>query len=361
MSKLNTIDSWMDKFGSFYGDGVAAYALQKADAPMLTTTSGMFNAIHGAKAFFSGNNEANAWNILPKEPHVKSGFRLRTARGFTLATGGVADGGAVADTVKSTVVEVTAKPKLSQLTFEIGTMTDLLDGDDRYTFEEERVAKGEDHIMDIDAQLLTDVDTPASANFESIDRVCSSQAETAITSAATDPDIYGLDRSASTAYDAYVDHNSGTDRALTTAMIRTAITTIKQNSGKVPNVILTGYDTYEKIIALYESQARYMTESRVSVGVNGVQSMPGGDVGLSVSAIMGIPVLLDSNVVTDTISRVYFLNTNFLKLSIAQPTQLTVSDNVLDRGVFTKKGLYLTIGELWCTQFSAQGKIRDLL
>lgn len=356
-----TINEWMKVFGGHYKSGVAENALMKADAPMLSSTSGMFNAIFGQMAFSQFNQEANAWNLLPKKPHNKSGFRIRTARGFTLGTGGVADAGSIGGTVKSTIVEITAKPKLSHTPFEIGVMTDMLDGDDRYTFDEERQAKAEDHIMDIDAQLLGDVDTPASNNFESIDRVCSAQAESALLSAGSDNDIYGLDRSASTDYDAYLDHNSGTDRALTSAMMRTGILTIKKNSGKLPNVILTGYETYEDIIALYESQTRYLTDARVSVGVNGVQSMAGTDVGLLVQAVLGIPVLLDANVPSDTKPRIYFLNTEYLYLSIALPTQYTESANFLDRGVLTKKAMYLTIGELHCTMFSAQGKIRDLL
>lgn len=353
------INGWMERFGGFYSkDGAAARSVMKIDAPMLSTTTGMFNAIYGAEAFSQLNQEANAWNALPKKPHTKSGFRVITARGFTLGTGGVADGGSVGDTVKSTVAEGVAKPKLSHTPFEIGIMTDLLDGDDRYTFEEERRIKSEDHILDINAQLLGDVGTVAGDNFESIDRVCSSQSEETLEDAG-DADIYGFDRSASTAYDAYVDHNSGTDRVLTQAIIRTAINTIKSNSGRIPKVILTGYDTQEKIDALYEGQTRYEA-TRVSVSVNGVSTQNGSDVGLAAQSIFGIPILQDANVVQDTISRIYFLNTDFIWLSIALPTQFSMSENVLDRGVLTKKAMYLTIGELWCTMFSAQGKIRDL-
>ena len=184
---------------------------------------------------------------------------------------------------------------------------------------------------------MGDVGTVAGNNFESIDRVCSSQSEESALLDAGDADIYGLDRSASTAYDAYVSHNSGTDRALTSAMMRTAILTIQQNSGKRPNVILTGYDTYEDIIALYESQTRYLTDARISISVNGVQTQAGADVGLVVQAVLGIPVLLDGNVPQDTKSRVYFLNTEFLFLSIAMPTQYVESNNYLDRGTLTNR------------------------
>lgn len=363
MSETKNIDSWMQRFGKFYNDTSAASKVMKLDAPMLSTTGGMFNAIHGRMAFTQFNQEANAWNALPKVPHQKSGLRLRTARGFTLGTGGVADAGSVADTVKSTVVEVTIKPKISHTVFEIGALFDQLQSDDVYGFDDERQNKAEDHVMDINQQLLTDLDTLAGVNFESIDRVCSNNSEATdatIALDAGDADIYGLDRDASTAYDAYVDHNSGVDRDLTASLIRTMINTIKKNSGKRINVILTGYDTYEKMIALYESQTRYMTDVRVSVGVNGVRTQNGTDVGLEIQAIMAVPVLQDDLVPVDTISRIYGLNTNSLKLSIALPTQYMELNDYLALGTFAKKAMYVTMGELWCENFAQQGKIRDL-
>lgn len=362
MSKYFTnIQDFMDE--SYGIKEEAAKAINKAADPMLTTTTGMFNAIFGRMAFNQFNQEANAWNVLPKKGWTTSGWRIRTARGFTVGTtyGGIADGGTLDDSIKSTVVEVTCKPKISHLVFEIGTMTDLLDGDDRYTFEEEMKNKAQDHIIDIDSQLLTDADTLADVQFESIDRVCCSNSEVSALLTAGDGDIYGLDRDAVTTYDAYVDHNSGVDRAITTSLIRTAITTIQQNSGKRPNVILTGFDQYENIMALYESQTRYMTDTTVKLGVNGVQTPEGVGVGLQVNAIYGIPIVLDQNVATDTGSRIYFLNTETLFIGIAKPTQVKVTDDITLLGYFKKRAVYYTIGELICTMFSANGKIRDLL
>jgi hypothetical protein len=362
MAFLNIVNEWLEK--NYGSSEVVQNAINKADAPMLSGTSGMFNAIYGRMAFTQFNNEAVAWNLLPKKAWDKSGWRIRTARGFTLATGGVADGGSVAETIKSTIVEVSTLPKLSQTVFEIGVMVDSLNGDDRYTFEEEAKAKAEDHIMDIDAQLLARVSTAtAGNNFESIDRVCASNSEvTGNSYTANYADIYSLDRDSVTTYDAYVDHASGVDRDLTNDMMRNAIFTIKANSGKMPNVVLTGYDTMQRIISLNESQARYMvlTETSVKLGIDGIGAQGGQSVGLPVKAYLGIPILQDTNVVKDTISRIYFLNTDTIFIGIAKPTSMTVSDNWLDRAKYTKKAVYLTIGELICTQFSANGKIMDL-
>ena len=42
--------------------------LRKADAPITTSTVGVFNAIYGAYAWAQLNLEANAFGILPKYP-----------------------------------------------------------------------------------------------------------------------------------------------------------------------------------------------------------------------------------------------------------------------------------------------------
>ena len=54
--------------------------LRKADAPITTSTVGVFNAIYGAYAWAQLNLEANAFGILPKYPWDKSGWRVITAK-----------------------------------------------------------------------------------------------------------------------------------------------------------------------------------------------------------------------------------------------------------------------------------------
>ena len=54
--------------------------IRKADAPVVTSTSGVFNAIFGAYAWAQLNLEANAFGILPKHVWDKSGWRVITAR-----------------------------------------------------------------------------------------------------------------------------------------------------------------------------------------------------------------------------------------------------------------------------------------
>ena len=351
----------------FYGKEVSSLKdVAKADAPIAYgSDTGMFNALFGRTAFSQFNNQAVLWSLLPKNGWTKSGWRIRTARGISLTGFGVADAGSVPDTVKSTIVEVTASLKQVPTTFEMGNISYNLTGDDVYVFEEELKNHGADHMRLLNAQLLRDVDTLASTGFESLDRIASNNSEATdatISLDTGDADIYGLDRDGATAYDAYVDHNSGTDRDISIDTLRTMIETIEANSGVRPNVIVTGFDQRQNILNLMESQVRYM--DNITVGVNGINTADGYKMGARIATFDGIPVIADSQVAKDTGSRVYAFNTEYVFVGIRRPTSVVLStseQDMLNRGSLTRKGMYLTMGELVCTNFAAVGKIRDLL
>jgi hypothetical protein len=349
---------------AYYGNDLNK-AVQKADAPMLTGTAGMFNAIHGRKAFSQLNELAMTYGVLPKVSWNTSGWRVRTVRGVTLGSGGVADGATIGDAVKSTIIEVFTTPKMSETVFAQGTVFKLLNGDDKYAFEAEAELKSDDHLKDINKQLLTDWNTPAAANFESIDRVCSSNSEAndaTIGGTPANANMYNsvYDRASATTFDAYVDHNSGTDRAVSIDIIRDAIRQVYSNSGKKITVLITGSDQYTNIVNLFESNNRYGYMSNVSGNINGIKTETGQDVGLRVAMFDGIPIIEDNDVKTDTGSRIYGINTDTTFLAMARPTKLTTVDEEGILRAHQDKAMFTTIGELICVQPSANFKIRDL-
>ena len=85
--------------------------IAKTDAPVLSTTTGVYNAVYGAKVWAQFNQEANAWSALPKIPWRQSGWRVMTARAGSSADGGVAENGAIPDSIKPTFAEISTKPK----------------------------------------------------------------------------------------------------------------------------------------------------------------------------------------------------------------------------------------------------------
>ncbi len=351
---------------AYYGaaDSEAALALAKSDAPVLSTTTGVYNRVYGEAVWELLNNEAKTWGVLPKKPWSKGGFRVITARSQTLGLGGQSENATLPETVKPTWALAAVSLKEVAITFDMSNRQQLLDAgmDDTIGFESLKQYMANEFVNHVNKMLLADADTLAGASIESLDRVCSSQSEESALLTAGDADIYGFDRSASAAYDAYVSHASGTDRAITDTMLRTAIDTIEENSGKLVNVIITGFDTARDIDAAAATQTRYVTERvSISVGDGGIQTKAGNDAGLRVAAFDGVPIIRDKDVTKDTKSRVYFLNTEYIEVAVAQPVQYYESQTFFEVDKLGKQGMYYMSAELVCRRFNAQGKIRDLL
>lgn len=372
---------------AFYYGASATSDINKADAPVLSTTAGVYNTVFGRFVWATFNQEANTVGIIPKTVWDRSGWRLQTSRAGTAADGGVAEGGAIPETIKPTFLEVTNTLKTNAHTFEVSEHQEYFvqhEDDATSDLEHMREIMGTKHREAMNQQLLADVSAEAAAasanytgtvDFETIDRVISSDAEEDAYGGTYTGffDIFGLDRDSSTTFDSNVSLDASADRALSDSLIRTMVYDIKEDGGNT-TVINTGYDTARTAIALYSDQVRYnvLGEAKVQVGVNGIQTENGIDVGIRISTIYQIPLIESKDVAKDTISRMYFMDTSDpegsgkprLSLDVSHPTQYYqagINDNtpfIIDK--FTTKGMYRTNGEIRCTYLAGQGKIRDL-
>ena len=368
--------------GNAMGYSYSGSELLKADSPMLSTTGGTYQAIYGRKVWSQLNQEFNAFSILPKKPWDRSGWRVITGRPNSgTLHGGVAENATLPETVKPTFQHVAAKPKTIAHTFDMSeTAIFLADKDDglgdiRSVMKEEM---GKHHAEMVNKMLCTDVDTPAANNFESLDRVTAAYSNSANTttglvsghdnlSADSDLDIYSIDRSANTWSNAEMSNNAvsnvSTDRVLSLDLIDEMFQKLWVRGGN-PKVMLTGYDTLMRLQQLLQSQQRFMEEKRVTPTYNGVKGVPGMEAGFIVATYNGVPIIPTKNMLTDTISRVYFLDTDYLHFSTAIPTQYfesgieTGDPFALNR--LGQEGLYRTMGEIWTTFFGSQGSLRDL-
>jgi hypothetical protein len=349
----------------FYGAGNAmgySYSgseLLKADAPMLSTTAGIYQAIYGRKVWSQLNQEFNAFSILPKRPWERSGWRVITERPSFAVGGGLAENATLPDTTKPTFQHIAAKPKTVAHTFDMSeTAMFLADKDDglgdiRSVLKEEM---GKHHAEHINRMLTQDKATAAGNDFESLDRVTTGD------SAATN-DIYSIDRSANSWSLAEHSENSGTDRVLSLDHLDEIFRLTWERGGN-PKVILTGYDTLMRLQQLLQSQQRFMEEKRVTPTYNGVKGVPGIEAGFIVATYNGVPIIPSKDVPKDTLSRMYFLDTDYLYFSTAIPTQY------FESGIETgdpfainrlgQEGMYRTMGELWTTFFGGHASIRDL-
>jgi len=370
----------------YYIDPQMQRVLTKIDAPVLSTTTGVYNPIYGAKAWVQLNQEINVFSALEKIPWNQSGWRVITARSTTKGTGGVAENGTIPDTTKPTWTLLKATPRSVAHPFSASEVDQFLgeNGQDDTlgdTMGALREYFAKEHPEHLNKMLMADASAEAAAaggvdrydtaptNPETLDRIISNDSEEDAFGGANDQwfDPWGttVDRDAGTTYDSYVSHNSGTDRTFTMDMLDTAIRTIKTNSGERPNLIITGEDTLERIVQEQMTMQRYVdvTVGAGGISVNGVKT-EGVDTGMNVASYRGIPIITSQDVPVDTISRVYFVNTDYLKIKVAKPTQYF--ETGMSKGdpfginKLGDEGMYRTMLEVVCFNFLAQGKIRDL-
>lgn len=373
--KYPKFDSMEDMMAFYYGS--PSTLIRKVTDTLVDQTVGAgthWEPLYGKKAWSWLNLEANPFAIIPKEPWQKTGWRiLQTAAWST--TGGRQDvtqvGSSIGTPAVLTFDEIYAKPKLVSTPYEVGEQQEIVSNIDDavplLAFYREEVAK--EHTFTIAQDLCVEAETtPASTTygFETIDRVVSSNAEAALFSAATDADIYSQAfRSNNTAWDAQVTHNSDSDRDLTLTLIDTVQENVLTAGGQ-PKVILTRHNTKNRWQQLLEAERRFMQAARVIPTFGGVRSVMGAGVeaGFMVATYQGVPILESQHVfIQQTLGSIYFLDTDYLKIAVAKPTTLIESgfdSGMIDRGYFTAKGTYETMGELRAYAFKFHGKLRDL-
>ena len=369
--KIRTME---DLYKFYYGD---ITNIQKADADLLTTTTGAHSSKYGPYAWAQVNNVPNLFNILPKEAYTQTGYKAMTA--YPSYTAGVSEGGAIPDTIKPTYANVQAKPKEVVAPFSVSTKQSSLSKagvDDVIDPEQLRRNMADFHKKDMNVMLNTSNGTLATNKLESIDRVVGSYAE--ITNAAQadnnaytagDLDIYGQDRDAAASWtDSYVSYATS-DRTLTLDLIRTVVKGVKSYGAK-PTYILTGTDTAQAIdnlVDMYYRTSGANIGGKTHLSANGIQE-PGKEGNVETATLFGIPIVEDANVVSETggISRIYVLDTSveggkpILSLGITTPTLHIVSPSTFSVNKLSNEEYYYTSGELVCRNFRRQGKVRDL-
>ena len=382
MRTVNDMERYYYGAGQSMGYSYTGSELLKADAPLLSTTAGTYQAIYGRKVWSQLNQEFNAFSILPKKPWDRSGWRVVTAKPSDVVGGGIAENGTLPETQKPTFQNVAAKPKTIAHSFDMSEVAIFLNdkddglGDIRSVLKEEM---GKHHAEMINKMLLTDVDTPAGNNIESLDRITAAFSDLATTTAgmrqahsnlslASDLDIYSIDRSANSWSNAECSNNvvsdTATNRTLSLDHFDDLFKRLWERGGN-PKVMLTGYDTLMRLQQLLQSQQRFMEEKRVVPTYNGVKGVPGMEAGFIVATYNGVPIIPTKDMDDDgAISKVYMLDTDYIYYSTAKPTQY------FESGIETgdpfainrlgQEGLYRTMGEVWTTFFGGMGSIRDL-
>ena len=192
---------------------------------------------------------------------------------------------------------------------------------------------------------------------------------------ATYNDVYDIDESGSDnfrddggfAAAASVQGNSGVSRDLSLNLIDTAIQKIRTKGGE-PKLILMGHDQYFKLERLLISQQRYMGQEEYQVGIGNEKTFPGTKTGLVLATYAGIPIMPDADVTLGQAasagsalgSNVYVLDTDFLEIAIAQPTEYIENRDYFAADALVVRGMLYTMGEFRAYRFDVQAKITDL-
>ena len=207
------------------------------------------------------------------------------------------------------------------------------------------------------------------AGFTSIDDIVNQDAvNKAGVSETNGADVYNQATRAAGGWNAAatVLHNSGTGRNLTLSLLDQAIREVRVN-GADPDVILMGYDQFDRLSSLLQAQQRYMDWGEFVVKVGDESTLPGSHAGFQVSTYRGIPVIVDPDAPTSFTaadaelgSNVYVLDTRYLELAVAAPTQYIDNRDFFQANAFVLRGLFYTIGELRALRMDAHAKITDL-
>ena len=215
------------------------------------------------------------------------------------------------------------------------------------------------------------------AGLTSLDDIVNVSADTTngVAGLATFNDVYDIDESGSDnfrddggfAAAASVQGNSGVSRDLSLNLLDTAIQKIRTKGGE-PKLILMGHDQYFKLERLLISQQRYMGQEEYQVGIGNEKTFPGTKTGLVLATYAGIPIMPDADVTLGQAasagsalgSNVYVLDTDFLEIAIAQPTQYIENRDYFAADALVVRGMLYTMGEFRSYRFDVQAKITDL-
>lgn len=165
---------------------------------------------------------------------------------------------------------------------------------------------------------------------------------------------------------ARVDGNAGVSRDLSLNLVDNCIRDIRTNGGE-PKLVLLDHGQYFKFQRLLNANQRYMGQEEYQVGVGNERTFPGTRTGLVLATYQGIAVLPDADCpasvsTSDAVlgANVYILDTDYLEIAIAQPTQYLENRDYFAANALVVRGLLYTMGELRCTGFNRQAKIIDL-
>jgi len=374
----------VEDFYKAYGDPEFAESIiSKADDPILTTTTGVYYGVIGAKIWVQLNTENNITALFKKEKWgPANGWRVVTAFASAKITA-VSENGTLPDATKYTAQIIKNRVKIVATRF-TASMREQLEAQrgQAISWEDTVELMGTQHKLGI-AEALAEVANSSSytagTDITPLALIVSSYSEYTNCSDVNVGVVYGdggsnsIDRtSAASALDAIVLHNSGTLRALTVNLINTLVENVMRNCGDFnPKnyVFLTGTDTLQRWSELVGGIQR-LPEQTFNVDMKGgIRYVPGGGGGFQLRTYRGIPIVTSQHLTlkqqpTGGLTPIYMLHVPSFAIWYDLPTiyeehGFRKRETIL-LGRTAEDGMFMTAMDLICFRPFANGKLRDI-
>lgn len=372
---VDFVKSYYDEvYGPSFERVMAVDDILRKDDPAISSDTGMGTAVCTAGIFYQLVYVTPVASVLPKMPMTGEKLKIITTDETTSA--GQAEAANLIDSDVPVFAEITLPEKEVVSRWQI---TDKADRKKKYRPDAVGSAELAEyfrkrHPRVIESHFLQDSETLAGDNFESLDRLISSYNEITgdgYTAGDSDPwteAISGINRdgATSTVYDSQVLEYDSTPEALTLTKIETLIEqTRAYGADPERQLFVVGEDAYRRWKALVAPGQRFGEWVGEKSMVNGVQSAAGAAGGVTLRSWDGIPIVLVPSgsmpKEADEASRIFLLDLDNVGFWMSLPTTMYNSDNRIANDFLGVDNVVVTAGELVCTKFSSQGKIRDIL
>lgn len=426
-----TSDGYHPTFGTMgevfdytWGQSFALYDKAKGAGTVGITTDGAMNAVYGPYVQNLTYNLHNTYAVLGQKPY-KTGRRFQEGLSMGATdTAGVTRGGWARNPVFGNYVQIEMPYKTlahraaMNLGFsEIGNknIDDVFSWEDFFKMEGETFAwaMNNDLLRRIEDSPISGIgsvpvgssDTPSNeiVGYESLERIISNGTEgaslpefnnvpwrlgsgIAIPSSGDqiakyrDPNYAGY--VANSNFDSYVDaqYTSGTTdgsatlRQLTLQMIDKLFLGVMpwwNMNSPADKVLITRYDTMEKIQTLLQPQQRYLGFEAAQVDVNGIKTVPGRDTGYMVSTYNQVPMISDYMVqggygttaaghAGEGVGRIYLIDKENIFNGTLRAMTVELSENPIVLQRYVRLADMNVLGEIQATKFRSSGKIVHL-
>lgn len=376
-SNKGYFDNWNEMFEAYFGVDAMDIFANKAEAPYLTTTTGIRNIIYGAWLTTIFVTQHNALGAMRDAPWRKSGYRTVTEPYFGSTPGdGQTQGGAIPSSVQDTIDTLEINPKTLSNVLDISTAELAMEGrDDVAKWAELVDARRKIMMTSWNKSFLAyapKTDWTASKNMTSLDCIIASYDQYA--NSGESPVSGGLTYAGktraveATEYDAFVKHFSGSTATMALKYLDEMVAHCQPywDDGSFENKHwTTGMNMSARLMQLHMAMYRgRLDQAPAQYTVGGIKTLPGLG-GLNfVNVYFNMPII--SDVFTDAhytdsltgLEKVYLQDDNYIEVAIGQPLEYQESKEYLATGYLAKRGIFHAVLEVAAWKFGGMAKLQ---